>query len=87
LTPQAVPSQVALPIVGTGQAVHELPQVCTLLLDTHRPPQLWKPLTQAMPQLVPSQVALPLAGTAQAEQAVVPQLATLELATQVLPHR
>jgi hypothetical protein len=68
LTPQEVPSQVALPIVGTGQAVHEVPQVCTLLLDTHRPPQLWKPVEQAMPQLVPSQVAMPLAGTGQAVQ-------------------
>ena len=84
---QEVPSQVALPMVGTGHAVHELPQVCRLLLETHMPPQLWKPLVQAMPQLVPSQVAMPLAGTAQAEQDVVPQLATPELATHVLPHR
>jgi hypothetical protein len=74
LTPQAVPSQVALPIAGTGQAVHELPQVCTLLLDTHMPPQLWKPLAQAMPQLVPLQVAMPLAGTAQAVPQDWPQL-------------
>ena len=68
LTPQLVPSQVALPTAGTGQAVHELPQLCTLLLDTHRPPQLWKPLVQAMPQLVPSQVAMPLVGTGHAVQ-------------------
>jgi hypothetical protein len=74
LTPQAVPSQVALPIVGTGQAVHEVPQVCTLLLDTHTPPQLWKPVVQAMPQLVPSQVAMPLAGTEQAVPQDWPQL-------------
>jgi hypothetical protein len=67
--PQLVPLQVAMPLAGTAQAaLQDWPQVCTLLLDTHRPPQLWKPLLQAMPQLVPSQVALPLAGTGQAVQ-------------------
>ncbi len=67
--PQLVPLQVAIPLAGTAQAVpQDWPQLCTLLLDTHRPPQLWKPLLQAMPQLVPSQVALPLAGTGQAVQ-------------------
>ena len=74
LTPQEVPSQVALPIVGTGHAVHELPQVCTLFLETHVPPQLWKPVVQAMPQLLPSQVAMPLLGTGQAVPQDWPQL-------------
>jgi hypothetical protein len=54
--------------------VHEVPQVCTLLLDTHTPPQLWKPVVQEMPQLVPSQVAMPLAGTEQAVPQDWPQL-------------
>jgi hypothetical protein len=31
-TPQEVPSQVAEPLLGIGQAVHELPQVAVLLL-------------------------------------------------------
>ena len=85
LTPQLVPSQVALPLAGTGQAVHELPHVATLLLDTHRPPQLWNPALQAMPQLVPSQVALPLAGTGQAVHDA-PQLWVLLFAPQLLPQ-
>ena len=84
-TPHDVPSQVAVPFVGTGQATHELPQVATLVLDTHSPPQLWKPALQAMPQLVPLQVALPFAGTGQAVHDV-PQLCTLLFAAQLLPH-
>lgn len=39
-TPQLVPSHVAVPVAGVGHAVHELPQVSTLVLETHRPPQL-----------------------------------------------
>lgn len=39
--PQLVPSHVALPLAGIGQAVHELPQVATLLLGTHAPEQAW----------------------------------------------
>jgi hypothetical protein len=38
-TPHDVPSQVAVPFVGTGQAVHEAPHVATLVFDTHSPPQ------------------------------------------------
>jgi hypothetical protein len=49
--------------------------------------QAWKPLEHWKPHCNPSQVAAPLAGAAQADQDVVPQPATLELATQVLPHR
>lgn len=83
--PHDVPSQVAVPFVGTGQATHELPQLATLLLDTHSPPQLWKPVLHAMPQLVPLQVALPLAGTGQAVHDG-PQLCALLFAAQLLPH-
>jgi hypothetical protein len=39
-TPHDVPSQVAVPFAGTVHATHELPQVATLLLETHSPPQL-----------------------------------------------
>jgi len=85
LTPHTVPSQVAVPVVGTGQATQELPQVSTLASDTHRPPQLWKPALHAIPQLVPLHVAVPLAGTAQGEQSE-PQLCTLPFAAQLLPQ-
>jgi hypothetical protein len=85
LTPHAVPSQVAVPVVGTGHAIHELPQVRTLLFATHNPPQLWKSVLHAMAQLVPLQVAMPLAGTAQGEQSE-PQLCALLFAEQVLPQ-
>ena len=75
VTPQAVPSQLALPIVGTGQAVHELPQVSTLLFDTHSPPQLWKPSEHRNP---PSPHRL----------ASVPQpVSALPASTTVLPSR
>jgi hypothetical protein len=30
--PQAVPSQVAVPFAGTGQGVHEVPQLLVLVL-------------------------------------------------------
>ena len=33
--PQAVPSQVAVPPVGTGQATHAVPQFATSLFFTH----------------------------------------------------
>ena len=87
LTPQTLPSQVAVPFVGTGQAAQELPQVSTLLLDTHEPPQLWKPVGHWNPHCSPSQVAVALAGAVQVSHDVVPQLATPELATQAPPHR
>ena len=44
LTPHAVPSQVAVPVVGTGHAVHELPQVKTLLFAAQLLPHAWKPV-------------------------------------------
>jgi hypothetical protein len=86
-TPHDVPSHVAVPFVGTAQAVHELPQVATLLLDTHSPPQLWKPELHWNPHCRPSQIAPPFAGATQAVHEVVPQLPTPELATHAFPHR
>ena len=38
-TPHDVPSQVAVPVVGTGQAVHDDPQLCTLLFAAQLLPQ------------------------------------------------
>jgi hypothetical protein len=42
-TPQLVPLQVALPLAGVAQGAQELPQLSTLLFETHSPAQLWKP--------------------------------------------
>jgi hypothetical protein len=40
VSPQLVPSQLAVPLGSVGQAVHEAPQVAVELLLTHTPPQL-----------------------------------------------
>jgi hypothetical protein len=40
---QAAPSQVALPLVGVGQGVHEAPQKATLVLETQVPRHAWLP--------------------------------------------
>ncbi len=37
-TPHEVPSHVAVPFVGTGQATHEFPHDATSLLDRHCEP-------------------------------------------------
>jgi hypothetical protein len=82
LTPQAVPSQVAKPLTGAGQAVHEGPHEAGLLLETQLPPQRWKPVLQAAMHAVPLQVATPLAGARQALQ-LAPQELTLVFETQI----
>ncbi len=76
--PQVVPLHVAVPLAGTAHGVHELPQVATLLFDTHAPlhkcwpdaqtgthalPIGMKPGLQVKPQAVPLHVATPFAGT------------------------
>jgi hypothetical protein len=68
--PHIVPSQVAVPPVGTGHAVQLEPQEPTKVLLTHDDPQAWKPGLQDMPHAVPSQVAVPWAGIGQAVQDV-----------------
>ena len=83
-----VPSQVAAPFGGVAQAVHALPQVATLLLETQLPEQTWYPDAHAVAtHVVPEQanvVAFVVGQTAQA----LPQASTPELsATQVPPQR
>jgi len=39
MTPHIVPSHVAVPEAGVGQAVHEVPHVAVLVLEAHTPPQ------------------------------------------------
>jgi hypothetical protein len=86
--PHVVPSQVATPLGGTGQAEHELPQVARLLLNAQLPEQTWYPDAQAMATHdVPEQanvVAFAVGQTAQ----TLPQASTPELlATHVPPQR
>jgi hypothetical protein len=62
--PQLTPLQVAVPLAGTGQGVHDVPQEVTALLGTHALPQRWYPALQAKPHETPSQVATALGGGA-----------------------
>ena len=77
--PHELPSQVAVPLVGALQAVHEVvPQLLKLLLAEQVPLQLWKLVLQVKPHTpLVLQVAVELAGWAQAVHDVVPQLLVL----------
>jgi hypothetical protein len=85
---QVVPLQVVVPFGEVGQAVHEVPQVATLLLETQLPAQTWYPDAHAVATHdVPEQakaVALAVGQTAQ----TVPQASKPgPLATHVPPQR
>jgi hypothetical protein len=41
LEPHEVPSQVAVPLAGTPQALHDEPQLLTLVLRAQLFPQAW----------------------------------------------
>jgi hypothetical protein len=74
--------QVAVPLVGAEQAVHEVvPQLLALELDRHAVPHKWKPLLQVNPQVVPLQVAVAFAGGVHGVQNV-PQVEMLVLDAQ-----
>jgi hypothetical protein len=80
--PHFIPSQVAVPLVTTGQAVHEVaPQLPTLVLERHAVPHKWKPVLQVNPHVVPLQIAVAFAGGVQGVQSV-PQVETLVLDAQ-----
>jgi hypothetical protein len=49
VTPHFVPSHVAAPLAGTGQAAHELPQLFRELLETQAPLQACSPVEQVQP--------------------------------------
>ncbi len=86
VNPHDVPLHVALPLDGTGQAVHDVvPQLAVLVFDTQAPLQLWKPELHVKPHDVPLHVALLLAGTGHAVHDE-PQLAVLLLLAQALPQ-
>ena len=46
MRPQTPALQVAVEPGGSGQGVQEVPQLETDVLDTHTPPQRWKPTAQ-----------------------------------------
>jgi hypothetical protein len=63
--PQTVPSQVAVPLVGAGHAVHEDPHELVDWSLAQVVPQTWYPALQVKPHFVPSHVAVPCAGVTQ----------------------
>lgn len=84
---QATPLQVAVPLKGGEQAVHELvPQLEVERFDTQAPLQPCAPVLQLNPQDTPSQVAVEFAGGMQAEHDE-PHVAVEVLDTQALPQR
>lgn len=82
-----MPSHVAVPFAGALQAVHDdVPQLLTLVLDTHVEPHRWKPLLHAKPHDVPLHVAVALAGAVHGVVHDVPQVAGLLFGWHELPH-
>ena len=63
LKPQLEPSQVAAPCAGTAQALHDVPQVITLVFETHVALHTCWPAPQSARQrpVVPSQPSAQLA--------------------------
>jgi hypothetical protein len=86
VNPHAPAVHVAVAFAGGAHGEHDAPQLAVLVLSTHVPPQLWKPVLHEIPHATPSHVAVPFAGV---EHAVhdAPQLATAVLATHAPPHR
>lgn len=80
--PHVMPSHVAVPPVGTGQAAQLEPHEATEVLLAQDDPQTWYPVLQVKPHAVPSQVAVPCAGITQAVQDV-PQVLGLAFGWQV----
>jgi hypothetical protein len=68
--PHTFPSQVAVPLVGTGHAVHADPHELVDWSLTQLVPQAWYPVLQVKPHCVPSHVAVPSAGAGQGAQDV-----------------
>lgn len=80
--PHFIPSQVAVPLATTGQAVHEVvPQLLTLVFEAHAVPHKWKPGLQVNPHAVPLQVEVAFAGGVHGVQNV-PQVLMLLLVAQ-----
>ena len=74
--PQEVPSQVALPLAGTGHGEQLEPQEATLELEAQLLPQTCRPGLQDQPQLDPLQVVVLSVGPAGQGEQLDPQLFT-----------
>lgn len=85
--PQDVPSQVATPFWGTGQAEQEVPQLAVPELDTQALPQRCVPALHCTPQEKPLQVGTPLPDGLGHGAHELPQLSALVLDKQRSPHR
>jgi hypothetical protein len=66
--PHLVPSQVAVPAIGVGQALHDIPQVSGSLSLTQASLHLWYAWSHCRAHLSPSQDVLPLAEVGQGVQ-------------------
>jgi hypothetical protein len=67
--PQLTPLQVVAPLPEVGHALHELPQLLTLVFDRHALPQRWKPALQVKSHALPEQLGVALAGVVHAAHA------------------
>ena len=84
---QLTPLQVALPLTGGVQGVHELaPHELTERFETHAPLQPCAPVLQVKPHDTPSQLAVEFAGGLHAEQAEPHELVEA-FETHALPQR
>jgi hypothetical protein len=88
VNPHVVPSQVAEPFAGMGQAVHDVPQVSTLVLEAQLPAQTWYPEEQTVAkQDVPEQANAVAFAAGQSAQ-TPPQSSRADAsATQIPPQR
>lgn len=86
-TPHEVPSQVAVPFVGAGQAAQSPPQVLGLVLSAHTAPQRWNPGLQLNPQPLPAHVGLAFAGAVQLIAHEPQWLGSVVRSTQLIPQR
>jgi hypothetical protein len=66
-TLHAPETQVAVPLVGVGQGVHDDPHEAGEVFETHALPQRCVPALQLTPQAPATQVAVPPAGAGQGE--------------------
>jgi hypothetical protein len=83
--PHLTPSQVALPPAGTGQGLHDAPQLIGLSSFRQVSRHRWKPALHRSWHLSPSQLATESGGVGQGEQDE-PQALRLSGSTQMFPQ-
>jgi hypothetical protein len=84
--PQVVPLHVAVPLAGTGHAVHELPHVATSVFDTHAPLHTCCPAGHVGVHVPATHEVVPPVG-AMHDRLHIPQCIALEVVlTQAVPQ-